>query len=292
MSSISRSLRSFLSKRIISRTGFKALPTRVRAEQAPRTEEFHHCENPHIKLHTATNDGAWWCSECKHENELAHYKGDHPFERLKCGKCDHTLCKQCLSTNILKMLPAAYDNPQPVPIFASRLIPYGVICSGPKGCGLTWRACRDKSGAIRLRKKETILSFLHQCACGQELSASTSIRFFIGSNADWRTCPEECYMRIKVERSERTIDQLPQEEMTRMRRNVRPRLTTRQTAQIKPCEPQSYFAHRTTEEFYGGSRTGMRYCYAMVDVPSLSPLRVVNGSVNPIDDYEIELRGT
>lgn len=43
-----------------------------------------------------------WC--CGHANTLVYHDGDYPFRYLKCEKCQHVLCKDCLTTSIITPL--------------------------------------------------------------------------------------------------------------------------------------------------------------------------------------------
>ncbi|KAF3005799.1 hypothetical protein E8E13_007753 [Curvularia kusanoi] len=45
-------------------------------------------------------DGVWMCCH-KHENFLQHYKGAFPFKHLTCGTCNHVLCKECETTEVI-----------------------------------------------------------------------------------------------------------------------------------------------------------------------------------------------
>lgn len=45
-------------------------------------------------------DGLWLCC-CGTENGLVHWTGAFPFKYLKCGECEHVLCRKCLTTDVL-----------------------------------------------------------------------------------------------------------------------------------------------------------------------------------------------
>ena len=50
-----------------------------------------------MKVH---DDGLWLCC-CGFENKLVHWTGPFPFKHLKCGECEHVLCDNCETTEIL-----------------------------------------------------------------------------------------------------------------------------------------------------------------------------------------------
>ncbi|KAF2474530.1 uncharacterized protein BDR25DRAFT_109533 [Lindgomyces ingoldianus] len=146
-------------------------------------------------------DGVWYCC-CRHENQLVHYHGDHPFKYLDCGSCGHKLCSKCFTSNILAQSVLTQSDPVPVPPFSQEEVPYGQICGG---CGLTHRAKRVKNHTFGHQLAGVKFGDII-CPCGR-ISSEDWFRFGIGRNDDYRHDPNNCYVRSLDKRIRRTAQQ-------------------------------------------------------------------------------------
>ncbi|KAF2790434.1 hypothetical protein K505DRAFT_390853 [Melanomma pulvis-pyrius CBS 109.77] len=159
----------------------------VRAE-APTHPDFRDKTHPFPALQALdfrTEDGAWWCCRDQCEHKLVHWIGPHPFDPAKCP-CGHTICHECVTTDILTVVDSAQEGIFTVPETTSQNVPYGQICP----CGILHRAKRRE-----LRRK-CDLGFNVVCSCGRKSSLDW-LRFVIGSNMDWRLRSNECEMRSR-----------------------------------------------------------------------------------------------
>lgn len=157
----------------------------IRAE-APTHPDFRDKTHPFPALQALnfrTEDGAWWCCRDRCENKLIHWSGPHPFDSVKCP-CGHTICRECITTNILTIVESTREIIFTVPKSTSRDVPYGQICP----CGMPHRAKRHELRSMRN------LNFNIVCSCGRRRSSGW-LRFKIGSNMDWRLRSNECEMR-------------------------------------------------------------------------------------------------
>ncbi|KAF3005800.1 hypothetical protein E8E13_007769 [Curvularia kusanoi] len=77
-------------------------------------------------------DGVWYCCK-KHENPLVHFKGIFPFKRLACGTCNHVLCPDCETTDMI--VPLGAETPDVKD--AGTELRLFQVCSS---CGLSHRA--------------------------------------------------------------------------------------------------------------------------------------------------------
>lgn len=142
-------------------------------------------------LETKTNpvDGVWWCVVCRHQNNLIHIVGEHPFPHLRCGRCNHIFDDGDDSTQILGRYVMTGPRIVGVPaIDKHSLVPYGQICPA---CGLTYRATK-----VRKHKFGAGFSAVNfaaiTCHCG-ERSTPQWYRFSIGPNHDWNGDHLQCY---------------------------------------------------------------------------------------------------
>jgi hypothetical protein len=124
-------------------------------------------------------DGLWVC-HCRHENQLVHYAGPHPFNSLRCGKCEHILCESCPTSAILTPLKQ---------VTAESLIPRGreptSFCWVCQHCGLSHRATVSESAS--------------QCKCGHSLK-DCSQGYLIGSIVEYRRDPEGTAVTLSLQR--------------------------------------------------------------------------------------------
>ncbi|KAF2740339.1 hypothetical protein EJ04DRAFT_558879 [Polyplosphaeria fusca] len=157
-------------------------------------------------------DGAWWCCRCARENNISHWKGEHPFKHLECAHCSQLICKQCHTTGLLTWAKALelvsysngeklFANPVQVPQFAGAEVPYGSVCGD---CGLTYRATHY---TIQKKSKGPFveIQFETSCVCDNS-NALNWRRFQIGTNDDWQVDPDACRQRW-LERREAQVDQ-------------------------------------------------------------------------------------
>ena len=155
----------------------------------------------HHILDKIDGDGLWKC--CRgHEQELIHWKGDHPFKRLKCNSCEHILCHRCESTTVLTRLKRGLVLPDKCHE-TSGLVSYGQICPS---CGLTHRArsvqaTRDNATNDSVSDM-TFDNFL--CVCGR-LSDNTWLRFWIGPIYEYRRNPHEAFASLSRQRAESSV---------------------------------------------------------------------------------------
>lgn len=112
-------------------------------------------------------DGAFVCCN-GHENILKQYECRFPFKYVKCGRCDHTLCTECHTTDILE--PYTATMPKTV---ALAHIPHGRICAVCDSCGLTHRP-------VRMIKE---ITFNRVCQCGEKLQAALFMNLFLVGDA-------------------------------------------------------------------------------------------------------------
>jgi hypothetical protein len=144
-------------------------------------------------------DGAWWCSNCKHENTLVHRVGPHPFARLQCVKCEHIFNKDDISTQILDRLVQTGLSQVDVPAFEDHdLVPYGMICPD---CGLSHRAREIKNRS--LDSGFSVVSFGGVVCHCRRATSQEWYRFSIGTNWDWMRDQARCYGRALEKRLER-----------------------------------------------------------------------------------------
>lgn len=165
----------------------KDLSQAVRAEGPPRAGFWDSHEYGNIIRETygkSIGDGMWLC-ECGSENELIHYKGDHPFKHLCCLSCDRNYCRKFPSSDIFR----TYGHHQPPTSGEPRA---GQMCSN---CGLTHRA--------RVNKGQ--LCFDTVCSCGKASDASW-IHFSIGSVKDYRRDSVRCPLDLKRRRANALTD--------------------------------------------------------------------------------------
>jgi hypothetical protein len=232
---------------------------RVPAELPTRWEQFEGMEYAHLRYAQQDGtDGAWWCSECNHENLIVHYQGSHPSGMMNCAKCGSVVSQHCHRSDIFTILDWAPGYQFTVAGSFSGEVPYGSVC--PQ-CGLSHRALlangSEETGrqAKRLRffkrhgdkrKTEahapavTNISFKAICECGN-LNNHLWLRFHIGSNEDWRLTRNEVCLRVTELRSRQAISELyensPMPAYTGKPLPALPDVQPGQTATEKPLPP-------------------------------------------------------
>lgn len=179
-------------------------------------------------LDEINGDGLWKC--CRgHEQELIHWKGSHPFKRLRCNSCDHILCPHCETTTVLTCLEGGRVLPDKCH-GVSGLVSYGQLCPS---CGLTHRARRIQSTTPRattlrkdtdddekvttkvtnnrtlrgttIRATTTTTVFDNVlCVCGR-LADPTWLRFWIGPIYEYRGNPHDAFAHLSRQRAESSI---------------------------------------------------------------------------------------
>lgn len=165
-----------------------------RASSLASNREFPEYNPPyrHIQsLETITNpvDGVWWCGVCRHQNDLVHIVGEHPFPHLRCGKCNHIFDDGDDSTQILGRYVMTGPRIVGVPAFKEHSpIPYGQICPT---CGLTHRAKKVRKHKFGAGFSAVDFAAV-TCRCG-ERSTPQWYRFSIGSSDDWNGDHLQCY---------------------------------------------------------------------------------------------------
>ncbi|KAF1845796.1 uncharacterized protein K460DRAFT_115288 [Cucurbitaria berberidis CBS 394.84] len=155
----------------------------------------------HHLLDKIDGDGLWKC--CRgHEQELIHWKGEHPFKRLRCNTCEHILCHRCESTTVLTrmegdtVLPYEYHE-------VSGPISYGQICSN---CGLTHRA-RGVQITVDTAANERVsnMTFANVvCVCGHRAD-NTWLHFWIGPIYEYRRNPHDAFASLSRQRAESSV---------------------------------------------------------------------------------------
>jgi hypothetical protein len=147
--------------------------------------------------HGIPTDGLWIC--CKgHENQLVHYTGAHPFKYVKCRFCDHIICPNDSSSEILTRISSLatevfhkrFDAQKTAPrhLFYPPETRYCLVC---RSCGLTHRGT-IVSSRIEFRPAS--------CVCGKERDED-DLYFFIGSNAEYRKNPNDKAVDVKLQRT-------------------------------------------------------------------------------------------
>lgn len=141
-------------------------------------------------------DGIWVCCDCRYENILRHYGGQFPFKHLVCAGCKHTLCDDCLTTEIVTPMPTGLAlAPRPS---KGEELRYFQMCPG---CGLSHRA--------GMGRKTEILDFCGvTCAGCGAFSDGDWPRFRIGSVEPYRLDPDASSARLDELRGERAAHQL------------------------------------------------------------------------------------
>jgi hypothetical protein len=169
-----------------------------RAEKDWRTSTYFEVgvEYPHLhSLCDSQIDGLWVC-HCGHENQLIHYTGDHPFKILTCGRCDHTFCDQCQTSEILTRIPT-----NPTEVYNERFhihseMPYCIVC---ETCGLSHRA-KMMGGCIDFS--------IDRCACGNPVEGD-KFGYFIGSVYEYRKDPEGTAVMLSLRRHHTAASEAP-----------------------------------------------------------------------------------
>jgi hypothetical protein len=179
----------------------KDLASAERAQQPPDVKFWNNHEYQQLMHNTFGKhvvDGIHICCHCGAENDIIHFKGDHPFKHLTCHECDHTYCHKCTSSEILTHINPAYllFQGQSVVQHSHRI---GQICSN---CGLTHRTI--------LRKDDTI-SLDVKCACGTR-SNEKWVAFVICSPDRFRWDPNAAAVQLKIRRAVRNVEQLARPE--------------------------------------------------------------------------------
>ncbi|KAH7072875.1 hypothetical protein BKA63DRAFT_576859 [Paraphoma chrysanthemicola] len=134
-------------------------------------------------------DGVMVCCN-GHETPLTHFNGQHPFKIVKCStfRCEHILCKQCRTTEILTPISSAemYAIQHQRRDSESTEVRFCRIC---QNCGLSHRASYYGNST----------SFPHLCACGVP-SFSSEVLYFIGSVDAYHRDPQGRAVQLTLER--------------------------------------------------------------------------------------------
>jgi hypothetical protein len=147
--------------------------------------------------HAIPADGLWFC--CKgHENQLVHCTGAHPFKYIKCRFCDHIICRNDASSEILTRISSLAMESFQERFNAQKTAPHHLFyppetrsCLVCRSCGLTHRGTIVHS---RIEFRTT------PCVCGQE-TEEDDLYFFIGSNAEYRRNPNDKAVDVKLRRT-------------------------------------------------------------------------------------------
>jgi hypothetical protein len=131
-------------------------------------------------------DGLWVC-HCGHENQLVHLTGAHPFQYLKCGRCEHILCKSCPTSEILTPITSVATEASTSRLQKSTHLAYCSVCLH---CGLSHRA--TMSGGC-------LVFSVSQCTCGHPVEDST-FGYYIGSVQEYRRDPEGTAVALSRQR--------------------------------------------------------------------------------------------
>lgn len=199
----------------------KALNAAERVDPIPEGTDYTDKSFGHIYrlLGERTGDGLWECcrghevsdqvrlhialsidpSLSPPQQELIHWTGAYPFKHVRCTQCEHILCRNCCTTEVLS--PLEHESPRPNAFYgATEHVMYGQICPG---CGLSHRAhtVQTLDGAVADR----IVTFAHlTCACG--LPATTSwLQFRIGPADEYRSNPHEAFATLSCQRAEHSV---------------------------------------------------------------------------------------
>ncbi|CAO2649028.1 Nn.00g099770.m01.CDS01 [Neocucurbitaria sp. VM-36] len=183
-------------------------------------------EYPAICVRTDPGDGLWVCC-CGHENRLVHYRGAFPFKYLNCGRCDHILCPDCRTTEILTPVRAKIMLVE-VEQQSHQQNEEVRFCRLCRSCGLSHRASMD---GCHVNFRDVT------CPCGKPAITDGSY-FYIGDVDAWRCDPAGRAVEMNLERqlaaSERAVakrEKLP-EQGKLMARDTQPRL--------RPSRVQTY----------------------------------------------------
>ncbi|KAH4004874.1 hypothetical protein HBI13_024980 [Parastagonospora nodorum] len=133
-------------------------------------------------------DGLWLCCHCRHENTIRHYRDPHPFQYLRCGRCDRGMCTDCYSSEVLTPWPMGMISaPRPAP---GREVRYCHVCTN---CGLSHRAEMER----------TTLDFygITCSGCGTS-SYGDWPRYHIGTVEPYRRDPNVSFVKLVMVKAE------------------------------------------------------------------------------------------
>lgn len=136
------------------------------------------------------------------QQELIHWKGSHPFKRLQCYLCDHILCRECCTTEVLKVLD--FDQVRPMEYHEmSGVVAYGQICPN---CGLSHRAriLETKIYSTPTKRQQNITFSGVLCVCGR-LADNTWLRFWIGPIYQYRCNPHGAFAVLSRQRADKAF---------------------------------------------------------------------------------------
>lgn len=183
----------------------KALASATRINPPPTQDETTSTALQRL-MPAAAGDGLWKCCNA-HEQELVHWSGAHPFKFLKCERCEHVFCRECCTTEVLRVAKGSGrvyggngdgngervgNNGQGK---MDGVVCYGQVCSG---CGLTHRARRGREGGATLSYDGVV------CACGRVPDEGWVV-FRIGSIEAYRRNPHEAFSELLLQRAEGSV---------------------------------------------------------------------------------------
>jgi hypothetical protein len=125
---------------------------------------------------------------CRHENIIRHYNGPHPFQYLRCGRCDRGICTDCHCSEVLTPWPMGMiSTPRPAP---GREVRYCHVCTN---CGLSNRA-----------EMEGVTFDFYGITCS---GCSTSSygdwpRYHIGTVEPYRRDPNASFVKLVMAKAE------------------------------------------------------------------------------------------
>jgi hypothetical protein len=184
-------------KRPRRKTLTAALSEAQRINPPPSSDAHEDCTNKFRQLvrYKADGDGLWKCCH-GHEQELIHWSGAHPFKHLTCNRCDHILCEQCCTTDVIVVVQAEQDGTLPLFLPVGDVIHFGQVCPF---CGLSHRAV--------LAENSSTLSFNNvECECTFGYSSYNSwLKFRIGSIEGYRRNPHDAFAELSWQRAEKSV---------------------------------------------------------------------------------------
>ncbi|KAJ8116916.1 hypothetical protein OPT61_g1765 [Boeremia exigua] len=133
-------------------------------------------------------DGLWLCC-CGAENQLVHWTGPYPFKYLECEKCEHILCGDCETTQILT--PWTKDSRTILGDSGPRLTQ---VCPS---CGLSHRAVIANDTCKWVPSK--------RCHCGQ-LTDATWLRYTMKNPGEYPSNPKRVTRSLKNRRQNKQSD--------------------------------------------------------------------------------------